>query len=272
MFIQQDGLKEKNNYFGKANKQLNYIDYGTVQAINYASDTLDVITNDGIVLHGVVYMSNKMYDEIGETSNTQNHSGHCDMPSIGSIVLITFIDGEVSHPVVLGCIPDVRRHRYTMGSDKESDRGRRFYLHESHFWEKVDKKGNQEIYFPDGSTISVSDSVINNTVKLSDEARFKLPTNTGDSRQSPKTIRIKHTTGASITIDSTGNIIINPATGGLIKFGDNAGQPLALANHTHTYEYKTYTFTPTPAPLLTEFPASGTSGVSSSNSTKSKAE
>ncbi len=240
MFVQQDGLKVKNNYFGKVNQQLNYIDYGSVQAINYASDTLDVITNDGIVLNGVVYMSNKMYDEPGEASgNTHNHSGYCDMPTVGSRVLITFIDGEVAHPVVLGCIPDVRRHRQTLGSEKESDRGRRFYLHESHFWEKVDKKGNQEIYFPDGSTISVSGDVTGNTTALSDEARFKLPTNSGDSRQSPKTIRIKHSTGTVIKIKADGTVVIKAAK---IELGDDSpGDSLVLGSkltalfnmHTH---------------------------------------
>ena len=225
MFIQQDSLRHKTNYYGVTNKNLNFIDYGEVVGRNYNSDTLDVITNDGISLRSVLYMSSKLYDQQGEKSNGNKfNSASIDLPSVGSIVLITYIDGEVSHPVVLGCIPDVRVHRKTTASSAELDQGRRFYLHDSHYWEKVDKFGNQEMYFPDGSTISVSSTVVTNTDKLSDEDKFKLST----LATPQKTIRIKHASGATIRIDADGNIELNPATGKKIQMGATATKEVVL--------------------------------------------
>jgi phage gp45-like len=205
MFVAQKSL-EKNLYRPfKRLESYSSIDVGTVVSVNYEDDTVEITTDIGQELNHVPIMSNKIVDDFDDATNLHNgdNSILLDLPLVGSRVIIAYLYGKLTHPIVLGCTIDVTKHEHTRVSTSVADQGAKVYLHQSHYWDKVNNTGNFEQYFPDGSTISVSDTVIENTSKLSSEETLQPASPVG-----AKTIRIKHSTGTVIKIQADGTVEI----------------------------------------------------------------
>jgi hypothetical protein len=202
-------------------KSFPFIDSGTVVGINTEDETVEVTTDVGMELTHVRVMVPKLFDEDNGVSVTSGkNTAYIDLPPIGARVIIGYIYGKITHPVILGCVYDWFRHENTTQS---TEIDRRFYLHQSHYWDKVNGVGNWEQYFPDGSKISVSDSISDINSILSEEDRYKLST-----PLTPKNIRIEHATGTVIQIKPDGTVVIKAAK---IELGDdNATDGLVLGS------------------------------------------
>lgn len=279
MFVPQEAIKDK--LFQKALKPntFNEIEIATVMKINYDSDTVDILTDRGNQLVEVPVLSNKTMDDIfinGNSNNNKNFgAASIDLPVRNSRVLVVFIYGKIIYPVIIGCIPEKLKHKITTSSPEVRDRGRRFYLHQSHYYDKIDANGNYEQYLPDGTQISISDEVTDVESELPDKGKYEpLDENNDKPEDVPskhKTVRIKHSSGTVVMINADGSVLIDAANntieleGSNIKLGKDATKNLALADHTHSIS----SILSSPSGPVT---GTITAASSDSNTTKTKAE
>ena len=219
MLVIQSGI-EKHVFSPVAlQEKVNFLDEATVLAINTSDDTLELTTSGGIDLNHVPMIRPSMYDGVvgvNDSSNRVGISADIELPPVGSTVIVGFLNNNASSPVVLGCLQEQFLHRYATADASSNDVGKKFYLHRSGYWEKIDSVGNFETYLPDGTTISVSSTIEGANIdgKLSYEDRYKLP----KAATPAKTTRIKHPSGTTIMIKSDGTVVIKAAK---IELGDD---------------------------------------------------
>ena len=206
MLVQSDHYRRNATAFREDHSAgFKQLEFGTVVSIDAASFTAGVRLDNSSDLLGVSLLLTKYSHkgrivDNGEINYTAKATSKVSLPEIGSRVIVAFVRGKISKPIILGCFKDpfipVNNSNNQVYDDLE--------VHQSQYSKKIDTEGNYEEYFPDGTTLSVSDVVTGNTTALSEEATVDT-----SLIKSSKTFRIKHSTGTCIKIDSDGNVDID---------------------------------------------------------------
>ena len=132
--------------------------------------------------------------------------GKVEMPRLGDTVLVLFIDGVFEMPVVFMSLYDIFDSHNLFTNSKITDpadyEDREIEGHESGYWEKIDKNGNKEISFPDGSFIQIT-----NKASSTPPDRNDISEKLTDPDQAMKQIVIGHASGTWVRINADGSVV-----------------------------------------------------------------
>jgi len=261
MWIPQEHFKANTYKKDIVPNSFSALQVGTVRRTNYADDatddptmvvdTVDVSTDIGMLYQNVPVMAPKFFDNYknaryvsssvnGEHKITEVikeedlESDSCmstidiDLPTPGTRVVLGFLNGKGYFPIVLGSVPNTSAHaeeapnRSTRSTPTDGP-SRKLYVHESRYWQKINYKGDFEESFPDGTKISISDTVLTDSDDLSEGSRFDKAT-----MEAAKTVRIKHATGTTLTIKADGTVVIHATKIQIGDDGDDSADGLVL--------------------------------------------
>ena len=130
------------------------------------------------------------------------------MPGRGTMGIVAFLNNDIRSGVWLGAIPTV------MADAISNPTGDPFLNYESHFsgyWHSLDQSGSENTRWPDGSMLIVG-SGFTPTRHIQNSAGQRESVPVADSDRpatiSPMPITLKHSSGTTVEIDSSGNVTV----------------------------------------------------------------
>jgi len=131
------------------------------------------------------------------------------MPGRGTLGLIAFVNDDLRSGVWLGAIPAGIPDAI---SNPTGDPFLDYQAHWSGYWHSLDSGGNENTYWPDGSTMMVGSGFApTRHIQNAQGQRQAVPVAETDrpAKSTPKPFVFTHATGTTISVDVSGNVIVS---------------------------------------------------------------
>ncbi len=150
--------------------------------------------------------------------------GQCDalraemfpLPGVGTWGIVSFPDGDMRNAIWLGAIP-ANQLDAIPSVEATSGQSVRYSSEYSGYWHARDSDGNETFNWPDGSTLVIGTAFQpTKHIADSDGNRVSVAFPNSERRQTPAgpfAFVYTHETGASVSINTSGGILISPASG-----------------------------------------------------------
>ena len=201
---------------------------GRVISINPEEYTLTVLPANGRMGLRKVRML------VPNSGNVRNKfRGFSWLPYIGDWAVCAFLEGYPDYPICLGVIYNISNTRPPEASANDGEYQYYDYVVQQQTGSYIRIRNLNQPTFINGNWIDPVEDLPEITIyqMLADKTKANKIVMKEESSGS-STVEIEHHTGAKVTIDATGNIILTPATGKQVDIGSSsASQSLVLGDN-----------------------------------------
>lgn len=203
VYVPQKGMPKRILNSPNSANSLSGIERCEVVETNYSRGTVDVECRFGR-FNDIPVTNFSGYDEGNDFPY-----GESKLPEKGSVVLMLFVRGKHTSPVVFAINKNDKKNIYKAEEFRDVD------IHKSGAYRKVDKDGNYERVTPDGTFITISDKDTSAVFPTTPPSKDDLTEDVLDKipKKDNKRVVVNHPSGTWVEIDTDGAIYVVGVSG-----------------------------------------------------------